>query len=254
MAIAHDRRRFDSRPVHSHLRRLALAGAILAGLAGAAASPPASAASVEPGRVQLAAQTAAAEAKANIAGFRAAKFGMDEKAVRAAIKTDFGIEPANIQVDVNPIEKTTALIIKVVDMVPDSGPCQIVYILGYKSKKLIQVNIAWGAPLDPKAPADRLSTTGTLLRNYFTQMGFAADKRQADLQLPDGSLLMFRGQDNEGRQVLLQLSALPAPPAADASANGQATDKKPPPVLTLRLSYVEDPKTPDVFRLKEGSF
>jgi len=139
------------RPGFSTLGHLVAIGFLLA--VGALFSPAISPAEAASHLLKPVAQTVA-EGKGSVIGFRGAKFGMDEKAVRNAIKADFGIDQSGIEVETNPIEKTTALVIKVEDIVPDSGPCQVVYILGYKARKLIQVNIAWGAPLDPKATVD----------------------------------------------------------------------------------------------------
>ena len=72
--------------------------------------------------------TAGAQA-AQVEGFRSAKFGADEKAVRAAIKADFGIEAKSVRTEVNPLEKTTALLIEMPDLEP-GGKAQIAYILG----------------------------------------------------------------------------------------------------------------------------
>ena len=107
-----------------------------------------------------------------VEGFRSAKFGTDERAVRAAIKADFGLDAKAVSAEENPIEKTTALVATVETLEP-GGKAQIAYILGYKSKKLIQVNVVWGAPVDPGITAEKLTGTAVLLRNYFTQQPFA---------------------------------------------------------------------------------
>ena len=179
-----------------------------------------------------------------IDGFRSAKFGMDEKAVKAAIKTDFNIEGKAVRSEVNPLEKTTALVIEVPDLEP-GGKAQIAYILGYSSAKLIQVNVVWGAPVNPKATGDQLSGAGTLLRNYFAQQAFPADRRAQDQRLQDGSLLFFQGRDDKTRQVSVVLFG-----ANVAGKEGE----KPTQVFSLRLSYIANPAAPDVFQLKQGSF
>ena len=179
-----------------------------------------------------------------IDGFRSAKFGMDEKAVKAAIKTDFNIEGKAVRSEVNPLEKTTALVIEVPDLEP-GGKAQIAYILGYSTAKLIQVNVVWGAPIEPKATAEQLSGAATLLRNYFAQQAFPADRRVQDQRLQDGSLLFFQGRDDKARQVSVVLFG----------ANVAATEgEKPTQIFSLRLSYIANPQTPDVFQLKQGSF
>ena len=179
-----------------------------------------------------------------VEGFRSAKFGADERAVRAAIKADFGLDAKAVSAEENPIEKTTALV-ATVDTLEPGGKAQIAYILGYKSKKLIQVNVVWGAPVDPGITAEKLTGTAVLLRNYFTQQPFAPDRRQQDQRLQDGSVVFFQGTDAQDRQVSLHLLGVPLP-----TKEGE----KPKVGYSLRLSYVADPKSPDIFQLKAGSF
>ena len=177
-------------------------------------------------------------------GFRSAKFGSDEKAVRAAIKADFSIEASAVKVEENALEKTTALLVEVPALDP-GGKAQVAYILGFQSRRLIQVNVVWGAPVDPSASGDQLTGAGVLLRNYFAEQPFPADRRVQDQRLADGSALFFQGLDPQGRQVSLILFAGSAPAKAG---------EKPAPILSLRLSYIADPRAPDVYRLKAGSF
>jgi hypothetical protein len=180
-----------------------------------------------------------------VEGFRSAKFGADEKAVRAAIKADFGIDGKAVRTEQNAIEKTNALVFEVDGLEP-GGRAQLAYILGYTSKKLIQVNVVWGMPTNPGATIDQLTGAAVLLRNYFTQQAFAPERRVADQRLPDGSLLYFQGADAKGRIVSLQLLPLAAPV--------KAGEEKPKLVYSLRLSYIADLKAPDIFQLKPGSF
>lgn len=191
----------------------------------------------------LRARSVAGAEPGQIDGFRSAKFGGDEKAVRAAIKTDFGLGEAAIRAEVNPLEKTTALLIEVPELDP-GGKAQIVYILGYVTQRLIQVNLVWGAPVDPAATAGRLAGAAILLRNYFAEQPFPPDRRQQDQRLADGSVLYFQGMDPQGRQVILLLQSAAVPAAGET----------PEAVHSLRLSYIADPRTPDVYRLKAGSF
>ncbi|HXV24702.1 MAG TPA: hypothetical protein VED46_10630 [Alphaproteobacteria bacterium] len=195
-----------------------------------------------------AAPTAEAEAQtapaALIEGFRSAKFGADEKALRLAIKADFGLDGKSVVAQENPIEKTTTLLVNL-DILEPGGRAQIAYILGYKTKKLIQVNVVWGAPADPGASVESLSGTAVTLRNYFIQQAFAADRRQQDQRLADGSLLFFQGTDAKGRQVSLHLFGAQVP--------GKEGDE-PKSAFSLRLSYIANPQAPDIFQLKPGAF
>ena len=196
------------------------------------------------GAAGLAPAAALAQQAPIIEGFRSAKFGMDEKAVKSAIKADFGIEGKAVRSEANPLEKTTALLIEVPALEP-GGKAQVAYILGYSSAKLIQVNVVWGAPSEPKATVEQLSGAATLLRNYFAQQPFPADRRTQDQRLADGSLLFFQGQDDKARQVSVMLFG----------ANVVAKEgEKPTQIYSLRLSYIANAQAPDVFQLKAGSF
>ena len=116
-------------------RRLAAGFAFLAFVAGAAAAEPAA-----------------------VEGFRSARFDMTEEQLRAAIAADFKISPVQIVKQVHKADRTTILSIKVPDLLPESGVAQINYKLGYKSKKLIQVDVIFGAAVDPKVTPQALIT------------------------------------------------------------------------------------------------
>jgi hypothetical protein len=65
----------------------------------------------------------------------------------------------------------------------------------------------------------------------------------AHARLNDGSVLIFRGKDQNGRMVLLRLS------------NPQPTKKKDGEMkISLTLSYIEKPEQPDAFQHKENDF
>ena len=92
-----------------------------------------------------------------IDGFRSAKFGMDEKQLLRAISKDFRIPKTKIKNLTNPIEKITALEVTVPKLLAFGGPARVQYILGYKSKKLVNVSVLWGegrgdTPYTPREP------------------------------------------------------------------------------------------------------
>ena len=74
-----------------------------------------------------------------VEGFRSAKFGMDEAAVKRAIVADFSIKESTISKEVNPIDRTTVLSITAKEVLPEIAIARVHYILGYKDKKLFQV-------------------------------------------------------------------------------------------------------------------
>lgn len=176
-------------------------------------------------------------------GFRSAHFGMAEKNVRNAIKKDFNISKEEINKITNKIEKTTSLIISASELLPDGGQSQIVYIFGYKSKKLIQVNIVWGKPVSPKPDIEALLSIANSLRNYFVRLGFPKDKMVANARINDNSILVFRGSDKKGRMASLLLNNSQGISKESVENNA-----------SLQLSYIENPDSPDIFLIKKGEF
>jgi hypothetical protein len=190
---------------------------------------------------------------AEVDGFRSAKFGMSQEMVLKAIFKDFKITKNKIKVETHPIDRTENYLIKVKDLIPESGIAQIAYLFCYKSKKLFQVNVLWRNNGDAKKNAKGLITTANLLRSLFLKKGFAKDKAIANHQLKDGSIIVFRGKDNLGRMVLLFLNNPVGTPeiAKLRSAKEKAELAK---KMTLMLSYMEKPEKPDVFKIKKDDF
>ena len=89
--------------------------------------------------------------------------------------------------------------------------------------------------------------TGNILRNYFVAQGFPPEGLLTNQRLTDGSIIMFRGVDDKGRAVVLQLTIEPGVTAED----GTAGDSK---VTALNLSYIADPVAPDIFKINQGDF
>ena len=185
---------------------------------------------------------------ANIDGFRSAKFSTSQSDVINAIKSDFNIDESNIDIQKNPLEKTTSLKISVNDLLPNSGSSEIFYILGHTSNNLIQVNIIWSGSKDETKRISDMAVTAETLKSYFLRQGFKKDDMVINAKLKDGSILFFRGTDGQGRMVILQMLN---PPTDDSNSEDKETDKK---TTSLRLTYVEDPNAPDIFQIKQGDF
>ena len=191
---------------------------------------------------------------ANINGFRSAKFGMTMKEVKKSIRQDFGISDAKITILIglsdekittinHPTEKTQSLAITIEKLLPDSGKSRVVYVFGYQTKRLIQVNILTGHPVDKKVIAQQVVNSGNLLGNHFFKKRYQEDGLVAHARLSDGSILIFRGKDQKGRMVILRLS------------NPQSTDENSKDLkISLNLSYIEKPGKPDIYQLREGDF
>ncbi|MEO8559087.1 MAG: hypothetical protein ABI439_08505 [Rhodospirillales bacterium] len=216
---------------------------------------------------------------ADVSGFRSARFGMTQDQVKEAIKADFDVDGKDVRSGANDQEKTTFLAVQFSNLVPDSGTALITYIFGFTSHKLIQVNMVWGKLAGQTTPPPELVSTGKLLQQYFMVQGFARDTIIFNRSTDAGGVVLFNGYDDKKRSVLLVLDTVamsvngapsPTPPAApslrtkpDPKAPPKATapkpgDKKPVQMqlvaASLRLSYIENAVSPDIFRIQRGKF
>ena len=165
------------------------------------------------------------------------------KEAKQAIVKDFGIFDSKIDTLSHPTEQTQSLGITIDELLPNSGKSRLVYVFGYKSKKLMQVNILMGHPVDTNITPQQVVDSGNMLGNHFFKKRYQEDGLVAHARLNDGSVLIFRGKDQTGRMALLRLSN-PQP------NEGNKEDLK----ITLTLSYIEKPEQPDAFQLKESDF
>ncbi|CAK0743987.1 hypothetical protein CCP4SC76_1450002 [Gammaproteobacteria bacterium] len=178
---------------------------------------------------------------ADVTGFRSAHFGMSEEEVRKAIVKDFSIKKEAIKAEENPLDRTRILMIRVPDLLPKGGTAQVVYVLGYSKKKLIQVNVLWSKTSDSGIKPEQLADNAVLLGNHFETNGFAPDSITRNALLSSGEgVLVFRGTDKQGRMVLLLLRG---------DSNKDKPDQPKFTYTALQLFYVADPANPDIFRL-----
>ena len=178
-----------------------------------------------------------------VSGFRSAQFGMNERDILKAIRNDFGLEKKQVSRQVHPNEKTISLEIKVSKLLPESDPAKIFYILGYKTRRLIHINVIWGRPVMKDPNAEAVVATANQLRNHFVQKKYQKEGFAYNHQLGEGLILVFQGKDRKGRAARLLLS--------NPKSEG---DKKAGENIALTLSYIERPEDPDVYRIKEGDF
>ena len=177
-----------------------------------------------------------------IDGFRSAKFGYKEGDVLRAIKKDFMINKNGVSRVINQQEKTVTLGIDVKDLLAGSGSSKIFYIFGYKSKRLIHVNVVWGRSVQQKPNAEAVVSTANQLRNSFAQKKYQKNGFALNAQLGEGTILVFQGKDQKGRVARLLLN------------NPKNKDGKVGDSINLTLSYIEKPENPDVFKIKDGDF
>ena len=182
-----------------------------------------------------------------VKGFRSAHFGMTESEVRQAIQADFGVSSSDISVQENPTQRTKILSINVNNILPDSGQARVFYVFGYNSKKLIQTNVVWGHLVSKDVNVQGLVNTANQLRNYFLTRGYKKEGMVANYSLNKSVILVFRALDSKNHATELYL----------INANPEEAEKPEeakPENVTLRLSYIENPTSPDIYLIKEGDF
>jgi hypothetical protein len=183
---------------------------------------------------------------APIEGFRQARFGMNEAELRQAIRRDFPAAAARISRTTQPGEKTAVLAITAETLLPDAGPARLFYILGYASKRLVQVNITWSSDGRTAERDEAIVAAANTLRDHFqTEHPGPPEEVVANQQVGENAILVFRVAQPDGRMVLLLLSGVAAGRA------GRLPTAAP---LTLQLSYILDHKSPDIFRIESGRF
>ncbi len=214
----------------------------------AVAAPEQPSAAQKSGAAQPPAQDTAEHVQ--VEGFRSARWGMTEAQVKAALHKDFNIPADKAQTEENPSERTTVLSVTVNELLEGAGKARISYILGYSTKKLIQVNIVWGTTIDPQAKPERLVGAANQLRTLFLNSGYDRETVASNVATADGSITVFQGQDLAKRTTLLRLVSTPAP--APSKQHGKAEPASP--TVVLFLSYLLDARNPDVYRLKKGQF
>ncbi len=186
-----------------------------------------------------------------ITGFRSALFGMSQSKTLEAIQRDFQLGQEDIVVQPNDEDRTSSLVATVTGLFPGSGPARVVYIHGYKQEKLIQINILWGLPVTEDPDPQALVTTANVIRKYFSALGFAPDRTLINTRLDDSVFVVFRATDERERMVLLQLISRKVPAAeGEGDENDESQDR----VASLWLSYIENTKDPDIFRIEKGLF
>jgi hypothetical protein len=179
-----------------------------------------------------------------LSGFRSAQFGASESEVRSDIAKDFSVSTSAIHKSLNLVDRTTVLSVRAPNVLADGGTAEVAYVFGYRSKKLMQVNVLWSAQTDKTLTPARLAANGELLKSYFASQGYLHNSIVSNTPVRDG-ILLFRGADADGHMTALILNG--------AMTTGADKAKTLTP-NTLLLFYFADPKAPDVFKIPEGKF
>ena len=187
---------------------------------------------------------APAPATVHVAGFRSAPFGAGEAEVRTAIAKDFPADAGSVKASSNLAERTQILTVRVADIIPDGGAADVSYVFGFKSRKLIQVNVLWSRVTDPKLTPERLLADGDTLRDYLLTAGYNPATITANTRVSSG-VLLFRGSDADNHTTALVLQGVVT--AADKGAGNFVP-------AGLLLFYAADAANPDVFKIPPGKF
>jgi hypothetical protein len=184
----------------------------------------------------------------NIKGFRSAKFGMDEKSVYRAIAKDFNLAKSKVVIVKDGITQTSSLTISVPNLFSTGGTAKIGYVLGYKSKGLITVNVLWGVGAAEKINGQSVINTANLLRGHFLKKRYLKNKLAVNGKISNNQTIIFRGQDQKKRMVVVLLTTGTMPKGGNTV---ESLNK-----VSLLLSYVKDAENPDVRKIsiKEDEF
>jgi hypothetical protein len=203
--------------------------------------------SVQPSRAALAQDLPPYE----VTGFRDARFGMTEQDVRGVIARDFAAKPADVTSNLNPVEGTTVLTVKVASLDPGPGPAVVAYIFGYASKRLIQVNVAWGDESAEKSDPNGMMAAGTRLDRYFAGYAWSKDTTRAGIPVGPNTVVLFSGEDGKTGAVRLILDGVKYQMERDGKEATSPDPKGPPKLL---INYIANRDNPDVAKIEKGKF
>lgn len=176
-------------------------------------------------------------------GFRSAKFGLDEKKVMRAIVKDFKISKSKVKRNVHPGQKTVNISVTIPKLMAAGGTASVNYILGFESKKLIQVNVIWGASATKKVDPEELVSVANLLRGHFIKKKYRKEGYITNGVMNETMTIVFRGMDKKNRMILLTLTNPKVKKGEDQLS-----------LMSLKLSYILDYENPDILSIKEGEF
>jgi hypothetical protein len=194
---------------------------------------------------------AQAAARYDVTGFRDARFGMTEQEVRARARDSFDAKDDEMTVTVNPTDGTTKLIVHVAMLEPGLGEGRVEYFFGYKSQRLIQINVVWGLDTNPPHNNSAMIAGAARLQRYFLGFTWASRSVRAGVPIDDSTVLVFNGDDKRSGTVSVVLEGV----RYDVGPNGVVRfypERLSPPKLVV--SYVADRNASDVRSVVRGAF
>jgi hypothetical protein len=200
------------------------------------------------------AATAAAQdlAKYEVTGFRDARFGMTEAEVKASVVKTFAVKPSDIVASSNSIEGTTVLTVRLASLDPAPGAARVAYILGNRSKKLIQVNVIWGEESTaPSSDPAAMMTAGSRLERYFAGFAWKKDAARAGIPVGENTVMLFTGEDDKKGAVRLIADGVKYQMQREGNQTTSPDPKGPPKLI---LNYIADRDDPDIAKIERGKF
>jgi hypothetical protein len=194
---------------------------------------------------------AQAPARYDVTGFRDARFGMTEQEVRATARDSFGAKDDEMTVTVNPTDGTTKLIVHVTMLEPGLGEGRVEYLFGYRSHRLVQVNVVWGLDTNPPRNNSAMIAGAARLQRYFLGFTWASRSVRAGVPIDDGAVLVFSGEDRKSGAVTVAIEGV----RYDIGPNGVVRyypERLSPPRLVV--SYIADRNESDVRSVVRGAF
>lgn len=203
--------------------------------------------------IALAMPAAAQElTKYEVTGFRDAKFGMTETEVKATAAKSFGIKPSDIVTSSNPVEGTTVLTVRLASLDPAPGVARVAYILGNKSKKLIQVNVIWGEEgATASSDVAAMMTAGSRLERYFAGFIWKKDAVRAGIPVGDNTVVLFAGEDDKKGAVRVIADGVKYQMQREGNQTTSPDPKGPPKLI---INYIADRDEPDIAKIERGRF
>jgi hypothetical protein len=140
---------------------------------------------------------------------------------------------------------------KVASLDPAPGPAVIAYILGYASKRLMQVNVAWGNQTADNADPNAMIGAGTRLERYFAGFSWNKDTTRAGIPVGPNTVVLFSGEDGKTGAVRLILDGVKYQMEREGKASTSPDPKGPPKLL---INYIGNRDNPDVAKIEKGKF
>lgn len=140
------------------------------------------------------------------------------------------------------VSKNIVLTIHLPKLMEIGGPTNINYLMGYKSKKLIQVNATWGAEVTKNFKPIDVVNLSDLLREHFIKKRYKKVGYTLNKKLKNGDIIIFSGRDQKDRMILFRLKS----PKVKIKNKKKEISKN----VSLVLSYIQSTTNSDVFRPK----